>query len=182
MDEDLPFAALIVCRDPGRLGFCTIGPTPIDRFGFWCLFADAEGRKRCTQNRVIVELPFEIAAAGRLATIRRFCKIFEEKSLPYRADTHEPTEKNNPRGGQNARGKSQAPRPWQPHPVHGNRKRTPCSSASALSMKALAALSSASACSKLVQSIACVKRWAKSSIRTSGSALCRLEIAFRALR
>jgi len=56
------------------------------------------------------------------------------------------------------------------------RNRTPCSSDSPLSMKPFAARKSASACANFRQSIACVNRCVKTSIRTSGSALVRLQI------
>lgn len=96
-DMDPLFIAPPIYRDPGHMSFGTTGASRRDREDFWRALEQSEGRRGRVQNRIILELPYELDASGRLALTREFCRIFEEKQLAYWATIHAPSGHNDKR-------------------------------------------------------------------------------------
>jgi hypothetical protein len=79
------------------ISFGTLGLTKTERTEFWRKVEQVEGRRGRVQCRIIAELPHELDAGARELIARDFCRIFEEKSLPYWCSLHAPTDHNNDR-------------------------------------------------------------------------------------
>jgi hypothetical protein len=83
--------------DPDNLSFGTLGNSKAERREFWNLVEANEGRKSRVQNRIIAELPHEIAPEERALVARDFCHSLEERALPYWATIHAPSKRNDSR-------------------------------------------------------------------------------------
>lgn len=75
----------------GEISFGNLGATPSERVLFWNNLAQFERRTDARlQCRIIGELPHWISASERRKIMEEFCKIFEEKRLPFWAVCHKP--------------------------------------------------------------------------------------------
>lgn len=75
----------------GEISFGNLGATPSERVAFWNNLARFERRTDARlQCRIIGELPHWISASERRKIMEQFCKIFEEKRLPFWAVCHKP--------------------------------------------------------------------------------------------
>jgi len=75
----------------GEISFGNLGATPPERVLFWNNLAEFERRTDARlQCRIIGELPHWISASERRRIMEEFCKIFEEKRLPFWAVCHKP--------------------------------------------------------------------------------------------
>ncbi|MCZ8310790.1 MAG: MobA/MobL family protein [Magnetospirillum sp.] len=75
----------------GEISFGNLGATSSERVLFWNYLAQFERRADARlQCRIIGELPHWISASERRRIMEEFCKIFEEKRLPFWAVCHKP--------------------------------------------------------------------------------------------
>jgi hypothetical protein len=75
----------------GEISFGNLGATPSERVSFWNDLARFERRTDARlQCRLIGELPHWISASERRKIMEEFCKIFEERHLPFWTVCHKP--------------------------------------------------------------------------------------------
>ena len=92
--EAMPLWPVVV----GPISFGNTGATLAERIEFWLRLEEAERSNARVQNRLIVELPCEISAAGRREILERFViAAIESKDLGYWAVVHQPDLHNDPR-------------------------------------------------------------------------------------
>lgn len=81
-----------VARDgEGELSFGNLpGADPAERAEFWAQVVEAEGAGRRVQCRIQAELPCEAGPPEWRDVAERFCRVFEDRRLPYWAVVHLP--------------------------------------------------------------------------------------------
>ena len=73
------------------ISFGNCGTRLVERLQFWSDLEDAERVNGRVQNRLVVELPYEISAVGRAAIVKRFSEEnLESKGLGYWVVVHKP--------------------------------------------------------------------------------------------
>lgn len=98
MDSTEPeFSAPRAVYCEGNLSFGTLGNSKADRVAFWRAVEAIEGRRGRVQCRIIAELPHELDQKQRLLLARDFCRVLEEKNLPYWCSIHAPSGRNDKR-------------------------------------------------------------------------------------
>lgn len=83
--------------DKNLMSFGTLGETKSERADFWRQIETVEGRRGRVQCRTIIELPYELNDVQRLKIARDFCRVFEDRNLPYWCSLHEPSGHNDKR-------------------------------------------------------------------------------------
>lgn len=91
--EEDAFRKEVLHDEEGPISFGNLpGGDVLERGRFWVSLLEEEGDGRRVQLRIQAELPCEADPAELRALTSRFCRVFEERRLPYWAVVHLPHE------------------------------------------------------------------------------------------